>query len=270
MKIKEIIKKIEIKFPLDLAYNWDNVGFLLGNKENNINEILLTLDVTNNVIEEAINNNIKFIISHHPFIFDKLDRINTSTHKGKQIIKLLKNDISIYCMHTNFDIAFDGLNDGFVKLLDVYDIKVFDIINKKENYMNGEYYGLGRTAILKESLTFKQFSEHLMSVLKMQTIRVVGDLESRIKKIAIVTGSGAEYFELAKENDIDVLITGDVKYHQAMDAIDLNVNIIDCGHFETENIFKDLMAVELKKMFSNDISIKKSCLNENPFTFIKL
>ncbi|MGL6104786.1 Nif3-like dinuclear metal center hexameric protein, partial [Romboutsia sp.] len=115
MKLKSLIKKIESKYPLDLAYDWDNVGLLVGDFDMDVKKVLVALEANDKVIDEAIENNINLIITHHPFIFKKMNKINTGDFKGKLIHKLIKNDMALYSMHTNFDIAFDGLNDYFME-----------------------------------------------------------------------------------------------------------------------------------------------------------
>ena len=109
MKLNDLIKKIENKYPLNLAYDWDNVGLLVGDFDNKIKKVLVTLEANESVVEEAIQKNIDLIITHHPFIFRKMNKINTKDLKGRLIHKLIKNDIALYSMHTNFDIALMAL-----------------------------------------------------------------------------------------------------------------------------------------------------------------
>ncbi|MFR5403602.1 MAG: Nif3-like dinuclear metal center hexameric protein [Clostridium sp.] len=101
MKLNDLIKKIENKYPLNLAYDWDNVGLLVGDFDNKIKKVLVTLEANESVVEEAIQKNIDLIITHHPFIFRKMNKINTKDLKGRLIHKLIKNDIALYSMHTN-------------------------------------------------------------------------------------------------------------------------------------------------------------------------
>ena len=109
MKLKTLVRKIETKYPLDLAYDWDNVGLLVGDFDNDIQKVLVVLEANEKVIDEAIQNKVDLIVTHHPFIFKKMNKINTSDLKGKLIHKLIKNGIALYSMHTNFDIAFDEI-----------------------------------------------------------------------------------------------------------------------------------------------------------------
>lgn len=365
MKLKSLIKKIENKYPLNLAYDWDNVGLLVGDFDMEIKKVLVVLEANEVVINEAIDNDIDLIVTHHPFIFKKINKINTGDYKGKLIHKLIKNNIALYSMHTNFDIAFDGLNDYFMEVMGFENSKILDITYSEElyklavyvpnthveivkealakgkagnigNYSNcsfsiegtgnfkplegstpfignqdviesvsetkietivpkkylggainymikahpyeevaydlyklenkGESFGIGRISKLEEGITLKDLCSKIKKRLNMTQIRVVGDTSTIINKVAVVTGSGADMIKKAKRQGADVLITGDVKYHDAQDALDMGMNIIDCGHFDTEDIFKEVMSRFLNEI--NEIEVNISQANLNPFTVL--
>lgn len=365
MNLKSFIKKVEQKYPLGLAYDWDNVGLLVGDFDMDIKKILVVLEANEKVIDEAISKDVDLIVTHHPFIFKKMNKINTSDLKGKLIHKLIKNDIALYSMHTNFDIAFEGLNDYFMEIIGIEETKVLDITSSevlyklavyvptthvekvKEslakagaghigNYSNcsfstqgignfkplegtnpyigqigevesveevkietivpqrvlggvinsmlnahpyeevaydiyklenkGKIYGLGRIGKLDSTINLKELCNNIKKKLNMSHIRVVGDLNSSIKKVAVVTGSGADMIKKAQRSGADVIITGDVKYHDAQDALDMSMNVIDCGHFDTEDIFKDVMERFLGNI--DEIEVIKSEIYLNPFTTI--
>ena len=332
MLLKTIIKKIESKYPLNLAYDWDNVGLLVGDFDMNVEKVLVVLEANEKVIDEAIENNIDLIITHHPFIFKKMNKINTMDLKGKLIHKLIKNDIALYSMHTNFDIAYDGLNDYFMKLMGFENSKVLEVTNTETLYKlavyvpnthvdkvknalsdagaghignyshcsfssqgigsfkgvissmikahpyeevaydiyklenKGNSVGLGRISKLQDSITLKELCNSIKEKLNMEHIRVVGNLNDKINKVAVVTGSGADMFKKAKRSGADVLITGDMKYHDAQDALDIGMNVIDCGHFDTEDIFKDAISIYLEDI--EGIEVIKSNVNLNPFKII--
>lgn len=365
MNLNDLIKKIENKYPLNLAYDWDNVGLLVGDFDSEIKKVLVSLEANEKVIEEAIQNKVDLIITHHPFIFRKMNKINTKDLKGKLIHKLIKNDIALYSMHTNFDIAFDGLNDYFMEVMGFENCKILDVTNSETlyklavytpmtheiivreslgesgagyigNYSNctfnssgigtfrpednsnpfigergkieevkevkietivpshllqktiskmikvhpyeevaydvyklenkGHSVGLGRYATLNSEIDLQTLCEKIKLKLNMDHIRVVGELNTKIKKVAVVTGAGSDMVSLAKSKNCDVIITGDVKYHEAQDALDMNMCIVDCGHFDTENIFKDVMKRFLDT-FEN-IEIISSEINLNPFKII--
>ncbi|MDY4129194.1 Nif3-like dinuclear metal center hexameric protein [Peptostreptococcus porci] len=265
MKLDELIRVIEKKFPKNLQYNWDNSGLNIGYEEKNISRILTTLEITEETVDEAIKSNVDLIISHHPFLFSKINKIVDTDVKGKLVIKLIENNIAVYCMHTNYDIAFGGLNDYFLEVIGIENCGVLDPISSYGDYENGEMVGLGRIGKLEKPTTIENFIIDLKERLKLNTIRFVGkNINGIVKNIAVVTGAGAEYFEMIASNDIDVLITGDMKYHQAVDAYEMGVNVLDLGHYGTEYIFSDAM----KKYIDEEIGgmeVQVSTKMLNPF-----
>ncbi len=232
MKAYEIIKKIEDFAPLSLACSWDNSGFLCGDKEKEVKKVLLTLDINLNTVNEAISEKSDMIISHHPMFFSGLKKIDFSTTEGKIVKLLIKNDILVYAAHTNMDAAENGINQKLAEVFELSDIGVLEPIDEKT--------GIGRFGTLKEEMTAKKFSELVKERLNTPYVRVCG--EKNIKKLAICSGSGADYFEFAAKNGCDALLTGDVKYHTALDAKDSGICIIDAGHFPTEKLVSEIFS----------------------------
>ncbi|WP_296644743.1 Nif3-like dinuclear metal center hexameric protein [Romboutsia sp. 13368] len=144
-----------------------------------------------------------------------------------------------------------------------YEEVAYDLY-KLEN--KGSSVGLGRIATLNESISLRELSIIIKQKLNMEHIRVTGNLNDKISKVAVVTGSGADMFKKAQRNGADVLITGDMKYHDAQDALDIGMNVIDCGHFDTENIFKDAISIYLTNI--EEIDVIKSDIDLNPFKII--
>ena len=247
MILNDVLDRIEKKYPLHLQYSWDNSGLNIGDRKQNIEKVLLTLEVTEKTVDEAIEKDVDLIISHHPFMFSKTNRIIKDDIKGGIIYKLIANSISVYCMHTSYDIAFDGLNDYFMKLIDAEDVYVFEEEGSEESYEGGRKYGLGRVGKLKKTVTSGEMIEILKKKLNIDSVRYIGDENRKISTVAVVTGSGAEFFEGLAQKGIDALITGDMKYHQAMDAISEGATVIDCGHYGSEHIFADSIIDFLKK-----------------------
>ncbi|MGL5970825.1 MAG: Nif3-like dinuclear metal center hexameric protein [Cetobacterium sp.] len=252
MKLSKLINFLENKFPLYLAEDWDNVGLQVGKRDSNVNGILLSLDLTESVIDKAIEVGANLIITHHPVIFKPLKSITKDNLAGKKIIKLIENGIAVYSMHTNLDSAVSGLNDFLgEKILGFKDGKILDSLEKK-----GQEYGIGRVYKLDEVLSIEKLSNILKEKLNLDCISLVKGKELKeIKKVALVSGSGASYWRKAKKMGAQVLITGDVKYHEAMDAREENFTLIDIGHFESEWIFSNLIEELIKKEFEVDIAI---------------
>lgn len=252
MKLSKIINFLEEKFPISLAEDWDNVGLLIGKRDSKITGILLSLDLTESVIDKAIETGANLIITHHPVIFTSLKKITNDTLIGRKIVKLIENGISVYSMHTNLDSGKSGLNDFLGE--NILGMKNGKILDPMES--NGREHGIGRIYKLDESLSIENLSNLLKEKLNLNSINVVRSKEEReIKKISLVSGAGASYWRKAKKLGAQVLITGDIKYHEAMDAREENFTLIDIGHFESEWIFSNLLESLLKKEFEIEISI---------------
>lgn len=231
VKCSEIINIMEQYAPSFLAESWDNVGLMVGDTNQNITKILVALDINDEVIDEAIQNNCQMIITHHPFIFKGIKNVTTDTHIGKQIINIIKHNICVYSAHTNLDIAQNGTNDT---LLNILNLKKVDNLFENENTKQG----LGRVAQLQQPTTFKNLIQTVKSALGLSHLVVCGNMDTNIKKIAVCTGSGGEidFMNQAIKKGCNAYITGDLKYHNAQMAKELGLCVIDASHYETEVI----------------------------------
>lgn len=365
MKCKEIIDLMEKLAPSNLAESWDNVGLQIGNLEDDIKKILVTLDLTEKVVDEAIEGDMDLVIAHHPFIFKGIKNITMDDAKGRIISKLIKHDISLYVSHTNMDIADGGLNDMLAKKLQLENIKVLSPSEREQLYkiavfvpegyedvvraalgdaeagwignyshctfqtkgigtfkplagaepfigkvanlekvdeyrietivtqkhlsntinkmieahpyeevaydvypleLEGKVSGLGRIGTLDSPMYVEEFIEKVKDILKLDTIRIAGRKKDKIQKISLCTGSGMDYMMDAAKKSADVYITGDVKYHEAQMAEDLNILLIDGGHYPTEVIFIDGVKAYLDKEIDGEqIAVIGSKVNEDVF-----
>ena len=258
-KVNNIIKKIEENAPVYLKEDFDNVGLMVGDRNKEVKKILLALDCTMKVVEEAINKDIDLIITHHPLIFRKPSNITTDTLQGKKIIKLIKNNISLYSCHTNLDSAECGLNNTIVKLLGFDNNKILEVNQKDCNA------GLGRIFKLDETKKLQWIIDIVKNKLKIENLRVVKG-NDEINKIAIINGSGQDFIGKAVALGADCIITGDTTYHFASDYKEMGISIIDAGHFSTEWIvFLKVMRDILKEV--EGIEIVTSQAVEDPYEF---
>lgn len=258
--VENIIEKLNILAPEHLAQNWDNIGLQIGSNNQKVSKILLALDATTKVIDEAIALGADMIITHHPLIFSPLKSIVEDNPKGNNVYRLIKNNISLYVMHTNFDTAFGGTNDILGAKIG---LKNMSVINPDENGM-----GIGRIGETGTTTTMKELSQILKDQLDLSYVRVVGDINTPVNKVAICTGSGMSFIE-STIGKADVFITGDVKYHEAQDAKDMGMGIIDVGHYGSENIAMPSIKVYLDEFAKKEnIEIVVSEINEDPFVTI--
>lgn len=273
MKCRQIIDMLEQLAPQYLAESWDNCGLSYGNTEMNVDKILVALEPTREVINQAIDMKADMIITHHPMIFSPIKTLDCDKVIGRKITDLAKNDIVSYSMHTNMDVAVmasvaaDKLGLKGVTRLEVTIANVLDedlSVHKDA----ATAIGLGSVGDLDNGVSLEQCSELVKNSFGIDRLRVVGDLKHNIKRIAILPGSGKSYIKKAIKEKADVLITGDIDYHSAVDALEAGICVIDAGHFDTEHFFVEYIAKYLEENleFSNiqvNIATEKS-----PFTII--
>lgn len=265
VECKEIVDYMNEIAPEYLAESWDNVGLLVGDKNSIIKKVLVALDCIDSVIDEAIQIEANLIITHHPMIFKSIKRVNADTLNGR-IYKLIKNNISLYSAHTNLDVAFGGTNDILADKLEILSTKVLDITLE-----DSKKYGLGRIGTLKKETTFLEYAQKVKQILKLSSMNVVGDMNKKIKTVALCTGSGSEYLVKAYEMGADLYISGDVKFHDAQKAQELGICWIDATHYASENIamptLKDYLEKQ-SKLKNWQIEILVSNIDGQPFKIL--
>ncbi|MFB4166495.1 Nif3-like dinuclear metal center hexameric protein [Virgibacillus sp. JSM 102003] len=363
----DIFQIMEKWAPTNLAYDWDNVGLQVGSFNNQVTKIMVTLDVLESVVDEAIEKDVDLIIAHHPLLFKSVKQVNVDTSQGRIIQKLIQHNISVYASHTNLDIAVGGVNDMLCELLNINrtevlqqtyqeelvkiavfvpkthlnevrdamsengaghigdyshctfqtegkgtfmpqegtnpyigsanhlayvdEVKVESIIPQPklarviEAMINAHPYeeaaydlmplrntgqtnGIGRIGTLDKGLTLRDFSEQVKHALKVPSLRVTGDLTKKVRKVAVLGGSGEKFIATAKEMGADVYITGDMTFHTAQDAWQMGLSVIDPGH-HVEKVMKEGTKRYLENRLDNkNIEVILSNSNTEPFQFI--
>ena len=246
MNVGEIIDIINAKCPVELAEDWDNVGLLVGDEKAVVHKVLLAVDPVTSVINEALRNRAELIITHHPIMFSKINKITPNSYDGKIVLKLIENKLNLCAMHTNIDVYKKGLNYMAARLLNLADTKT--LVPHKSN----EDAGIGIIGMLPFAvpISLESLAEYVKSAFKAEYVRIAGQPKADVHRVAIVTGSGMDYVDAAIEQDADVLITGDIKYHDAIDAIERGLHLIDVGHFDSEktviSLFEKILSAALK------------------------
>ena len=219
--VNDLVKLLEELMPSNLAEDWDNVGLMLGRKGKTVKKILLALDLSKEVVEQAVAQKIDLIITHHPAIFKKLKRVVDNDWQQELLLTLAENGIAVYSAHTNLDCVSAGVNDVLAKLLKLEDIEVLDDSN-----------GLGRIGVVEEA-SLAEYAQVVKAALKADYV-AVADAGKKVHKVAVCGGAGSDLIDLALAKGADTLVTGDVKYHSAQQAVFSGLNIIDAGHQPTE------------------------------------
>lgn len=253
-KIKDIVSYFKLLVPPEMKMDFDNVGLLVGINEAEINKAIVALDITDDVIDEAIAANAKLILSHHPMFFE-LKQVNDDSLAGKKIVKMLQNGISGFCQHTNLDCVSGGVNDA---LADKLGVAVEGFLDGPHFTADGQEYGMGRFGFLPSPVDFEDYLCDVKFVLNSAGLRY-HNAGRPVSKVALCGGTGGNYVENALRLGCDTLVTADVKYHQFLEAKALNLNLIDADHFCTENVVVPVLAEMLKKGFPDiEVIISKS------------
>jgi len=248
---QDVMTFIEQIAPCELAEEWDNVGLLLGDKEGKVENIMLCLDITTASVKEALENKVDLMVTHHPVIFRSLNKLLASDPKGKILYSLIKNGISVYTAHTNLDLAVSGVNTHLANALRLKDIEAYG-------------KGLGKTGFLDNGVNLQDYIEQVKSGLNVPFVRVVGKANGCIRKVAVFCGSFDDDLDAVIQAKADVLVTGDLKYHTAIDAIEAGLCIIDAGHFNTEKKVLPALETLLKDNFK-EINVYCFKEEEDPF-----
>ncbi|QRN86454.1 Nif3-like dinuclear metal center hexameric protein [Clostridia bacterium] len=332
MKIKSIVQTIEEIAPTHLKESWDHVGLMVGELEQEVESALFAMDITDEIIDEAISKRHSLIVTHHPFLFKALQNIDYGTSKGRMIRKLIKHDIAVYSAHTNFDAAAKGVSEVLADLLGLADRKRLDAsplfayklvffipVSKREKVLESLFEagagtfdkydhasfcsqglgsfqpqetanptlgkigelttveecrvellvpknrlepvlsalilnhpyeevaydvyelrnqslntGIGVIGSLEDSMTLISLAGVVKERLRLKYIRIAGDAKQMITKVAVCGGAGKQYYKNALSMGAQVLITGDVDYHTALDCQEAGICLIDATHFATE------------------------------------
>lgn len=229
--VRDIYNYIDSFAPFNTQAEWDNSGLLVGNENSVVNKIVFALDITSDVIEQAKNVGADLIVTHHPVIFKPVSNVLNDS----LIYKIIENNMSIICAHTNYDKAIDGVND----------ILCFTVNADRFEKINDTFLNV---ATFKNTYSADEFAKHLKE--KLNCAVRYNNLNKNISKIAVCSGSGSDYLSLAKELSCDALLTGDASHHSFLDANEIGFVLFACGHFETEMIAIKPLLEKIEKKFN--------------------
>ena len=240
VRLSKIVEELENLASPQLKCSWDNVGLLVGDESKRIERVFVCLDVTSENVRAAMDFGADLIISHHPLIFEPLKSVTENDITASIVRILIKNDISVFSMHTNFDIADGGMNDLLAQRLGLENVRKFtpdECVGE-----NGDVFeGIGRVGALEQPMLLSEFLEHTKEVLGCKALKYTGNIHEVVQTVALCSGSGGSEMYAAYHSGADVFVTGDLKHDHGRVANEIGLNMIDAGHFETENIICEFM-----------------------------
>lgn len=260
MTCQEIISLLQKQSPEGFACDWDNVGLLVGDFEQEVQRIYIALDVTDETVAEAVEQKADLLLTHHPLIFKGLKKVNTQDFIGRRVWKLIRNNISCYAMHTNFDVK--GMAELAAERMMLTDCQVLDVTCQSEEGIEG----IGRVGLLPEEVTLTDCVAQVKRAFAVDTVKVFGDLSKSVHRVAVSPGSGKSVITCALYAGAEVLITGDIDHHEGIDASSQGLAVIDAGHYGIEKLFIPYMVQYLQTRLK-EIEIIGQPIRE-PFAYI--
>ena len=260
MLCQEIIELLEEHSPPEYALSMDNVGLLAGRRQKEVGKLLIALDPTDSVIEQAKRQNADMLLTHHPLIFSPRKSVTEDDIVGRRLVKLIQSDISYYAMHTNFDVR--GMAELSAKKLELKNVCVLEETEHGEQGPEG----IGRCGTLKEAMTLRELAEFVKKSHGIDYVRVCGDLEDAVTRVAISGGSGKSMVAPALKAGVQVLISGDLDHHTVLDAKAEGLHMIDAGHYGTEKMFVPYMKQYLHER-TEGLEIMEA-VEQDPYTII--
>lgn len=249
MTVKEVMALLEEVLPKELVEEGDNCGLLIGHLDREVTHVRTALEASNEVIDKAIEDHVDMLLVHHPMIYAPLTKITSESLRGGKALKLIEAGISLYVAHSNLDRAPNGLNQRFGKLIGVDTFEVFD----EEGYI--------LVGAMTPPLSLSDYVKRLGHQLEIGQLRYVGEDDLMVKRVAYCTGSGVGLINDHLFESADVYLTGDLKYHDAMDIHEKGQAIIDVTHFASEVMAAEVLYNLVEPLLSTikvtvDTSIK--------------
>ncbi|MCT3023685.1 Nif3-like dinuclear metal center hexameric protein [Pediococcus pentosaceus] len=263
MLAKKLIDRFESFAPKTIAFTNDPVGLQIGNVNNDIKRVLVTLDVRPEVVDEAIKQNCDMIFSHHPLIFRPIKNLDLSNPQNQMYAKLIQNSILVYSAHTNLDVAKGGMNDWLTEAMGLNHVQMV--------YSNHYDTNIGRIGVLPTPVTVEEFAKTLKKIFNLDGLRLVAnDNKAMVKNVAVVGGDGGKFYPEMLKAGADVFVTGDVYYHTGHDMLADGINVVDVGHNVEKICIPKLASLFNEWKANNDwkVEIIESTVNTNPYQFI--
>jgi len=258
MTVKDIIDIIEEFAPRNLACEWDHIGLMTGSYDREVKHILTCLELTQDVLDEAIDKKCDLIISHHPFIYSPLKDLTENDNRGSLIAKVIRSNIVVYSAHTNLDFANGGVNDVLATTLGLVDV-------------HSDESGMHRYGFIK-SMNIEEFCEVVAKKLHINGVKYIesgkSKFDNKVHRIGISCGSFDGITDWLIKENIDVLVTGEVKYHDAVNLRGQTFYTVVAGHFETEIFISKALAGVLCEKISkknSDVYVDYSVSEKSPF-----
>ena len=263
-KVSDVIAAIEAIAPLRYQDEWDNSGLQVGFCQDEVKGVLVCLDVTEEIVDEAIRKGCNMIVSHHPLLFHSLKQVSDSTYQQRCVTKAIKEGIAIYSAHTSLDNARGGVNFKIAELIGLQDLRWLEPKPECGAHSNGAECGSGLIGTLPAPEQPEAFLERLQNTFKVKALRHSEPGSKPIRKVALCGGAGAFLMGKAIQEDADCFISGEFHYHDYFETD--GMMLIELGHYQSEQFTKDLLREILGKALP-DLRIEMTQIDTNPIRY---
>ncbi len=257
MKVRDIIQVIESFAPLSIQEKWDNSGLCIGSQDAEVTSVLLGLDCTPELVDEAIECGADMIVTHHPLIFSGLKKINSEDPVGEAVVKAIRAGIAVYAAHTNADKVIEGVSGAMAARLALTDVEVLD--------EDGEGTGLGAVGNLPEPMDASDLITYVKEKFGLKVMKTSRPLTEKISRVALCGGSGGSLIGAALRSGAQLYISGDISYHNFFTP--KGFMLMDIGHYESEKEIVDILFSLIKKNFPTFAVRITQNLNSNPIYY---
>ncbi len=262
--VSDILEGLNLIAPFELAESWDNVGLLIGDPGREVHSLLLGLDPSLSLLDEAISRGVDTLITHHPCIFRPFPSVDVTTPDGAFLERALTHKINVIACHTNFDSAENGVSDALAKLLGLEDVCPLRLsMGVKETKT-----GMGRIGNYVVPISFSQFMQRVFQTFESDTLQIAGPQPSQIMRVALCGGSGSELAEEAFRQHADIYLSSEVKHSTAVWAGNAGFCIVNGTHYATEKpsmVFLGRQIAELGREMGWDLDIHQATSEKAAF-----
>jgi dinuclear metal center YbgI/SA1388 family protein len=246
IELADLVHFLEQFAPLRLAEDWDNVGLLVGRRNQPIQKVMSCLTITPDVACEAIDHQVDLIVSHHPLPFKPIRQLTSETTAGAILLDLIRNDIAVFSAHTAFDSAREGINQSLARGLQMRGI---DSMVPENGAGSGKRLGSGRWGWLDDDMTLGELIDRVKNFLGISRLQWVGDRTQSVRTVGVACGAADEFLDVASRLGIDAMIIGETRYHTCIEAEASEIGLIMPGHHASELFAMTRLAEIISRRF---------------------
>ena len=260
--IDDLCRLLEELAPDQLAEDWDNVGLLVGDRNRAASRLMTCLTLTPDSVAEAVDEHADLVVTHHPLPFRPLNRITRDTPVGRMLLDLIAGQVAVYSRHTAFDSAREGINQQLAVGIGLQNVEPL-----MHESADDPLIGAGRCGVVREALTLSDVANRLKGFLGLSQIRVIGESQHRVQRVAVACGSGGSLLEAARQRECHCLVTGEASFHACLEAEASGVSMVLCGHYASERFALEWLANHLANQLPG-VTCWASRRERDPFHWI--